>query len=235
MKFEVYCDESQQDAFWSKSPDRAKFLLIGSLWLPAENRHVLKGSIKGLRETHGFYKEIKWHGITRRYIAFYRGLVDLFMSQGDDLRFRCIAVEGEKLDLVRFHEQDAELGFYKFYYQLLKHWILDFNEYVIFCDEKTNREADRLRVLCRTLDFSNITSTVKAVQALPSSEVALIQFCDFLLGAASARMNTTINQGSAKEEIVTMLESRLGRGQLAPTWKSEQKFNIFKINLRGGW
>lgn len=235
MEFEVYCDESQQDTFWSRSPHRAKFLLIGSLWLRAAKRGELKTSITALRRQYGFHKEVKWHGITRRHLPFHLALVDLFLMQGAELRFRCIAVEAEKVDMVRFHEQDAELGFYKFYYQLLKHWILDFNEYRVFCDEKTNREPNQLQVLQRTLDRSNITSAVSLVQALPSSEVALIQLCDLLLGAASARMNNNLHPGSAKESVVARLESRLGRDVLAPTRRSEHKFNIFRINLHGGW
>jgi hypothetical protein len=235
MKFEVYCDESQQDVFWSRSQNKATYLMIGSLWLPADSRQTLKQEVAALKEKHSFRKEVKWQGITGRYLPFYKDMIDLYISKGDDLRFRCIAVEASKVDLVRFHEEDAELGFYKFYYQLIKHWILDFNEYRIFCDEKTNREGGRLHVLRRTLDYSNITSSVASVQALPSTEVVLIQLCDLLLGAASARLNGKLNAGSAKESVVLHLERKLEIPQLSPTWKSEQKFNIFKINLQGGW
>jgi hypothetical protein len=41
MKFEVYCDESNPDAITSKK-EHSKYLLIGSLWLPAENREAIK-------------------------------------------------------------------------------------------------------------------------------------------------------------------------------------------------
>jgi len=57
------------------------------------------------------------------------------------MRFRCIAVDREQVNLA-LHQNDGELGFYKFYYQLLHHWILD-NEYRIFCDLKTNRGRRR--------------------------------------------------------------------------------------------
>ncbi len=67
MKFDVYCDESRPDLLSSSNP-RARFMVIGSLWLPRETRGALKSAIH-------------------------------------------------------------ELGFYKFYDQLLHHWILDFNEY----------------------------------------------------------------------------------------------------------
>ena len=221
--------------FWSKSGSCARFLLIGGLWLPTEERDAIKQSIRQLKEQHNFHHEIKWHKVHAGKLEFYKALIDLFMGYGLRLRFRCIAVEGDKVDMVRFHQNDQELGFYKFYYQMVKHWLDDFNEYRIFCDEKTNRAGDRLETLRRTLDCANYTSNVLSVQALPSHEVVLIQLTDFLLGMASARLNESVTPGSSKDQIVQYLEQHLKVDRLAPTWKSEHKFNIFKINLQGGW
>lgn len=235
MKFDIYCDESHPDVFWSKTASRARFLLIGSLWLPTEERVGIKQAIQELRNTHQFRQEIKWHKVHSGKQEFYEALIDLFIRFELRLRFRCIAVEGDKVDMVRFHQNDQELGFYKFYYQMLKHWLDDFNEYRIYCDEKTNRVGDRLETLRRTLDCANLTSSVLSVQALPSQEVVLIQLADFLLGMAASRLNETISPGSAKDRLIERLERGLGVNRLAPTWKSERKFNIFKINLQGGW
>ncbi len=235
MKFEIYCDESQPDVFWSKSPSRAKYLLIGGVWLPAALREDVKGAISTLKQQHAFRQEIKWKKVHREREAFYNSLVDAFLSFKQDVRFRCIAVEGDKVDMVRFHESDSELGFYKFYYQLIKHWLFDFNEYRIFCDEKTNRAGDHLKTLRRTLDCANFTSEVVSVQALPSEEVVILQLTDLLLGMASARMNQTARAGSAKDRIIRRLEGGLGRRRLEPTNRGEPKFNIFRIDLQGGW
>ena len=235
MKFDIYCDESHPDVFWSKAATRARFLVIGGLWLPTEERSAIKRAIGQLKDQYTFHHEIKWHKVHGSKLEFYKALIDLFVDCGLSLRFRCIAVEGDKVDMVRFHQDDEELGFYKFYYQMVKHWLDDFNEYRIFCDEKTNRAGDRLETLRRTLDCANLTSSVLSVQALPSHEVALIQLADFLLGMASARLNETAVPGSSKDLLIQHLEHRLERKRLSPTWKSEQKFNIFKINLQGGW
>jgi hypothetical protein len=35
--------------------------------------------------------------------------------------------------------------------------------------------------------------------------------------------------------VIAHLERRLNRARLGPTRKSEEKFNIFKIRLGGGW
>lgn len=232
MQFEVYCDEAFPDLFTSDHP-RAKYLMIGSLWLPAELRDDVKAKIKALRERHNAWGEIKWSKVSPTKVGFYVDLVDLFFGYGDNLRFRCIAVDREQVDLA-LHGGDHELGFYKFYYQVLHHWVLDFNTYSIFCDTKSNRDNDRLHVLRRVLSNANLSAEVGCVQALPSKQVVLIQMADLLLGAASSRMNDTLRQGSAKERLVIALEDRLGH-QLRPTVRSARKFNIFKINLGGGW
>jgi len=235
MKFDIYCDESNPDIFWSKSGSKARFLLIGGIWLPLKLRSKIKEEIKEAGEQSNYTHEIKWHKVHNVNEGLYKALIDIFISYSLDVRFRCIAVEEEKVDLVRFHESDGELGFYKFYYQMLKPWILDFNEYRIFCDEKTNRVGDRLKTLGLCLDNANITSRILSVQAIKSKESLLLQLADVLLGMASSRMNNSTAQNSVKDRVITYLEQKLRIPRLYPTSKSEQKFNIFKINLDGGW
>ncbi len=233
MHFEVYCDEAMPDLFTSQKPC-ARYLMIGSLWLLADHRAEIKKKIHGLREQHRVWGEIKWTKVSPAHLPFYLDLIDLFESYGTDLRFRCIAVDNQQVDM-RWHDHDEELGFYKFYYQMLHHWILDFNEYRIFCDTKTNRDPKRLATLRQCLSNANISARIESIQALPSRQVVLIQLCDLLLGAASSRINDTLRHGSAKETLVRRLEGHLGVEKLAPTRRYAEKFNIFKIRLNGGW
>ncbi len=165
MKFEVYCDEANPDVLTSASP-RARHLMIGSLWLPENLRNEVKARVTALRKRHQTWGEIKWSKASPNRRDFYVELVDLFFAYGDNLRFRCIAVDRTQLNLA-LHDNDGELGFYKFYYQLLHHWILDFNIYRIFCDVKSNRDPKRLPVLARCLSRANLTSSVEYIQALP--------------------------------------------------------------------
>jgi len=234
MRFEVYCDEALPDLFTSQRPG-ARYLMIGSLWLPANLREDVKSRITVLRQRYGVWGEMKWTKISPSKKAFYQELTDVFMSFGMDMRFRCIAVDQEQIDLA-FHQGDGELGFYKFYYQLLHHWILDFNDYRIFCDLKTNRNRQRLSDLKRYLRHSNLSATIADIQSLPSAEVVLLQLCDVLLGAASSRLNRKLGEGTAKESVVRKLETSLNiPGEIGPTSKTEEKFNVFRIRLNGGW
>jgi hypothetical protein len=233
MRFEIYCDESRPDLLVSTHPN-GKYMVIGSLWLAAESRQTFKNEINLLRNRHKIGPEFKWQKISPSRSLFYKELMEWFYSKKEFLRFRCIAVEQQKLNLVKYHDSDQELGFYKFYYQLLHHWILDFNDYVIFCDFKSNRSRDRLQVLQRCLELSNLSSNINNVQAIRSDQSVLIQLTDVLTGAASARLNGKLSDGSAKDSVVKHLENLLRRN-ISHTLRSERKFNVFVIDFQGGW
>lgn len=233
MDFDVYCDESRPDVFCSQRSN-ARYLLIGSLWLPAAARDEMKQAIHCLRDKHRVGGEFKWRKVTPSRRAFYLGLMEWFTAMGDRLRFRCIAVDRSQVNMALHHNDDQELGFYKFYYQMLHHWILDFNRYSVFCDFKRNREPDRLHVLQRCLSYSNLSSSIERVQTIRSRESVLLQLTDVLTGIASARLNDTLTPNTAKADLVGALESRLGR-PIRHTLKGEQKFNVFVIDLSGGW
>jgi hypothetical protein len=233
MQFDIFCDESHPDALGSKKTT-ARFLVIGSLWAHREDREKLKKEIHTLRDRHQVGPEFKWQKASPSRKEFYAALIDFFFSQGDRLRFRCIAVPRDKIDLLKYHQNDQELGFYKFYYQLLHHWILDFNEYAVFCDYKKNRDMRRLQVLGRCLRCSNLSADVQTVQAIRSEEAVIIQLADVLTGAVASKLNDSVKAQSTKRDLILQIESKLGR-PVAPTWKSEQKFNVFEINFQGGW
>lgn len=209
-------------------------MVIGSLWLSLENRNEFKAEIHRLRDEYNIGGEFKWQKVSPSRRKFYEHLVQWFHSKEENLRFRCIAVDRSQVDLKLYHGDDQELGFYKFYYQLLHHWILDFNKYAVFLDFKSNRRGDRLHVLQRCLDCSNLSSIVSTVQAVRSEESVLVQLADVLTGMASYRLNNRIRPGSAKAAVLGHYEQLRG-AQIKPTYKNEQKFNVFKIDLSGGW
>jgi hypothetical protein len=231
MRFEVYCDESRHDLLSSEREPKEGLVLIGGLWIRAEIRKQLKETVRSLRRAHTTWGEIKWNSVSASRLDFYRGVVDLFFDS--DARFRCIAIDSGKVDLVKYHQADHELGFYKFYYQLLHHWIRDFNEYAIFVDFKTNRLPNRLQTLHKVLSAANITSRISCVQALTSRECTLIQLADFLTGAVGYKLHG-LSTSSAKTAIVQRIEERLGR-PIQSTGPFEVKFNVFLIDLQGGW
>lgn len=229
--YEVYCDESRPELFVGAGAKSGKSV-IGSVWVPADYRSTLKREIASLRAEHGVWGEFKWNKVSPSKLAFYRALVDYFFSH-EELRFRAIVVDAAKLNLAKFHSSDAELGFYKFYYQLLHHWIAPQTTYSIFCDDKVNRDRKRLPVLRTVLQNANRASTIPSLQAVPSHQSVAVQLCDVLMGATQWRANGSVGTSAAKATLVSDIETKLGR-RLGPTYQTEQKFNIFEIRLQEG-
>ena len=233
MKIDVYCDEAYPDLFSSKIPP-AQYMVIGSLWMPHEKREQFKNEIHQLRHQHQIGGEFKWTKISPSKVNFYKNLMSWFLDQGELLRFRGIVVDREKVDLIRFQQNDQELGFYKFYYQVLHKWIHPFNSYSIYSDFKINRMQDRLHTLHLCLSRSNLVADVLRVQAVRSRESVLIQLSDVLVGLTAAKINHRLNEGGAKHQLINHFEKKIGR-KIKPTALSEKKMNIFTINLQGGW
>lgn len=232
MNFDVYCDESGPELLHSDKP-KARYMVIGSLWLPETVRIEAKAALHDLRHRHGIGSEFKWRKVSPSKLAFYREAVSWFMAAGQDVRFRAIVIDRTKIDLVRFHDGDGELGFYKFYYQLLLHWTRECNRYRVFCDQKKNRLPSRLRTLETCLNRANLASEI-TVQATRSEESVLIQLCDVLTGLTQARFNGEDRLGPAKLDLLRHLEEALGHPVRA-TNVAEQKFNVFEIQPGGGW
>ena len=230
MNIEVYCDESGLEALTRR--DAHDYTGIGGLWMHSDYRSLFKASMNDIKAKHNIKGEIKWQKVSPAFFGLYEDVITYFFST-PQLRFRVILIESRIVDNIKFHDKDAELGFYKFYYQLLHHWILDFNNYKIYLDYKVNRNKGRLKVLKKVLNASNITSDVQQVQALLSEQSLGIQLADVLTGLVTAKFNRkTIS--AAKNELIDCVEKHLGR-TIAHTPKFEEKFNVFKINLQGGW
>jgi len=229
MDFEVYCDESGQELFKSRLSGE-HYVLIGSAWIKAEDRRKHKDDVRTIRQRYKVHGEFKWNKVSDSRLDFYLDIVKWFFRS--DIRFRVLVLRANELDVVKFHDDDNELMFYKFYYQLLHHWILDFNKYKVFLDTRTNRLHSRLKVLETCLNSANLTSSV-VVQALPSSELDLIQVTDVLIGAVSYKFHRR-GESHAKLRIVREVEQNLGR-EIEPTSRSVEKFNIFRFRSDGGW
>lgn len=231
MNFEIYCDESGLEALSHKRSHL--FTAIGGVWMPADYRAIFKEHITAIKLKHNVYGELKWNKVSPKFYELYKDIIDYFF-QTEQLRFRVILVEANKVDNFFFNNKDIELGFYKFYYQLLHHWIFDFNNYNIFLDLKINRDRTRLKALRNFLDYSNLTSGIHQVQGLPSEQSLGIQLADILTGLTNAKFNQEITS-EAKLGLISHIENTYLGNSIAPTPKWEEKFNVFKINLQGGW
>lgn len=224
--YHIYCDESRPEILGKENP-YDDFSVIGGVWVDKNEINKLKRGIRRLRDTYNVHGEIKWKNVSPSKVDFYLELVNLFF-ENDSIRFRCIVMDAEKVDLERFHGSDQELGFYKFYYQLIFHWLHWNNQYSVYLDFKKNKEHDRLTVLKDILNRASMAEVVN-LQALESKQSVLIQLADVLMGAVGYKFNS-YNTSEAKLKVVEMIEDRIGH-EIRSTQKNESKFNVFQIIL----
>lgn len=227
MKFEIYCDESGLEAINDKNPH--KYFAIGGIWIPEEYRQVLKEKLNSIKHSNKIYGELKWNKVSPLSIKCYKEVVDYFFAT-PEIRFRAITIESSKIDNINFNSGDAELGFYKFYYQLINKWIVERNEYRVFLDHKINANKNRINELGEILQKSNKNANIKYVQALHSHESVAIQLADILTGIVFAKFNDKTTS-QAKLELIELAEKHYGK-PIEETRQSEGKFNIFNIQLR---
>jgi hypothetical protein len=231
--WEVYCDETRPELFVAGPAARVNtHAAIGSVWIRGDLRSALKAQVVELRAQHGIWGEAKWTKVTTHSLAFYKELADIVLL-GPDVRFRCIVIDATQLDLRRYHEDDPELGFYKFYYQMLQPWLSTDDRYRLFCDRKVNRDTSRLSTLGTVLGNAARGAQIDSIDAVDSHESVLTQVCDVLLGAVQAKFNRSNMGSQAKAMLLAHIEHRLGH-QLGATTAGEQSFNIFKIRLNSG-
>lgn len=236
MKIELYCDESRQDLFNNKKSitENNRYICIGGLWIESDVREEIKNNIKVLQEKYKIFGEFKWKTVTPSKYSFYEELIDLFFNYNNSMRFRCVVIDATKVDMDTYNNSDSELGFYKFYYQLLTYWINNKNQYKIYTDYKVNRKNDRLNELKDVLNNKvRSLNTVQLIQAINSKESLLLQLEDVLMGAVAYKYNyRDAGTAIAKNKLIKKIEEILD-AKITDNNKYNSKFNIFKINLRG--
>ncbi len=71
------------------------------------------------------------------------------------------------------------------------------------------------------------------MQCVNSSELPILQLADLLIGAVGFHNRVINNPSKAKLELVEYIKNRSGYLLEKSTCPSEQKFNLFFINLQG--
>ena len=230
MEYEIYCDESCIEALFDK--ESHDYTVIGGVWIPAESRNEIKRNLNAIKKKYGKLGEMKWNKVSPSSKDMYKEVIDLFFNTYN-IRFRAITIRAMYVDNATFNEGSGELGFYKFYFLLIQKWLIEGNSYKIFLDYKVNAQKSRIQDLCRILRYTTL-ATINQTQALPSEQSVLIQLADVLTGVVSSSFNDDEETKESKREIREYVERYLGHG-INATSQSEQKFNVFNINLRKGW
>lgn len=227
MDYTVYCDESRHDG-----KNRHLYMAIGGLWVPSGVKKDLTKELRNLFRNSGLGSEIKWSKISQKHLDAYKRIVDFFFAH-QEICFRVIVVQQDKLDFDRFHGGDRELGFYKFYYEMLVKWIQPNSQYVILLDFQKNKGAGRYTTLRTILERSvRGKAWIKELTVIDSAESPLAQLADLLTGAVAADWCGNENAG-AKGQLAGYIAAKLGWNSLKVESASPAvcKFNIFRIAI----
>jgi hypothetical protein len=202
-------------------------MIIGGLWVPWQLEPCLRDEIAGVRAAHGLRREMKWIKVSRCMLPAYREFVDTFFAiQG--VTFKCIVLDTRIIDYDAFHKGDKELGFYKFYFQLISRNMQPGNLYWLYPDDRNNRKGSRLPALKiitnRWCAKRMGVEPLRNVEAKKSHDEDLLQLADVLVGACAYAWNER-SESEAKLDLQYHIEKRLGRSLRTPTDK------IYRSNM----
>ncbi|MEX6169044.1 DUF3800 domain-containing protein [Staphylococcus haemolyticus] len=223
---EVYCDESSLENLFKDN--KSGYIVIGGIWLDKKDHKIVKKEIDHLKRKHSIGGEFKWNKVSYSRKQFYFEILDYFFGNRK-IRFRCIVVNTKKVNTEKYHNSDNELGFYKFYFNLLDKWCISNDTYYIYLYYKSNKDNNRLPKLKEILNY---VSEGEIIDVLPirSEESVFIQLADLLSGVVSFHFNNNDVKDNTKYEFKKRLEEHIGES-IKSSPSSEKKFNVFQIRL----
>ena len=218
--FNIYCDESTH-----LQNDGKPYMIIAYVSSAYNQLKQHKEHVKMLKSKHKIKGEIKWSKVSKSAYPFYSELIEYFFAT--DLNFRAIIVDKSQIDESRdgFGYDDF---YFKMYYQLLFHKICDNFNYNIYLDVKDTRSQGKLNKLSEIL---NNRSSIRNIQFIKSYESYLMQLTDLIMGAINYHLRKE-NKVIAKTQLIEKIESHSKIDLTKSTLKSEEKFNLFFIDLK---
>jgi hypothetical protein len=214
-------------------------MVIGAILCDREKKREYVHQIHLLKKKYNAQGEFGWKRISPNKQDFYFELINFFMK--NDIGFKCIVIDKSKIDNETYNDGDSELGFYKFYYQMLKDSLEANNEYYIYLDWQQNREQHRFSTLKFYLQRKlEGRAKIACLEPVTSTNQPLIELADLFMGAVGYQYNNR-RESQVKTTFCTKLanvlherEPRYFRyGNLRTfTAKTEKRFNIFKWEPR---
>lgn len=206
LKHYIFADES--------NTDKARFMLIGGVWVDELTYSQVVAECKKFKSDNGWGEKTKfnWKNISKKTLQQYFKFIDIFFKY--NLQFNCIIIDRKEIDLKANENKDPELGFYKFYYQLLRKNSKSGIPYYIYLDRRNNSEPKRLETLKQFLQKDNhpinwlgfrITEkglNIPSLKFVNSDTFDLIQMSDLLLGAIGFQYNNRHMQQDASQNKV---------------------------------
>jgi hypothetical protein len=241
MIYHVYCDESRQV--------RDRFMVLGGIIIPSGNVAGFDKSMQKFRAEQNMHAELKWTKVSKQKIDQYRRFIDYFFAQNnaDKLHFHALMIDNHKVNHAKFNQGDKELGFYKFYYQLLlncfgRRYCAGAAQHKIhvYLDYRNSRYSlEELKTILNAgirKRWGVTTSPFRAIEPRDSKKSEIIQLNDIVLGAIGFQKNGyELIEGSnpAKQNLMTYIAEQAGLKNLKDgTPISQRRFTLWNFQLR---
>ena len=189
-------------------------MLIGGIWVDEPTYIKAKGECRKFKYENNWKENTKfnWKNLSKKTFEQYCKFIDIFFKY--NLQFNCIIIDKKEVNLKDNLNKDAELGFYKFYYQLLRKNSKPNIPYYVYLDRRNTSEPKRLEVLRNFLrrdyypaSYSGARQFEKgldihSLEFVNSDTYNLIQMADLLLGAIGFHFNNRhLQLGASQNKI----------------------------------
>lgn len=239
--YHIYCDESRQ------SQDR--FMVLGGIGIPANNMPVFEATMEKYRKDTEMNAELKWSKVSNQKYSEYKMFVDYFFALNNTnyLNFHSMILDNHQINHRKFNHNDAELGFYKFYYQLLLHTFgrhyckVDRSaQFIVYLDERTTKY--KLSTLKSVLNrgimkkYGVAWAPFRSIEPRDSKKSNMIQVNDLIIGAIGYQKNgydMISNAKQSKIDLAQHIAVSVGLSNLKnDTIRSNKRFSIWNFQLK---
>lgn len=227
----VYCDESSQT--------KSRHMVLGALFLSEDVHDDIEQEFREIRGDRLANAEMKWEKVSDYYFDQYRESALLIARRGaiGHFEFHAMMLDRSKFDHETYNQGDEELGYYKFFFNLLK-WRMMRHEGSVFyvtMHRRNNKVKGRLDTLKYYLNSHLFTKwsyePVREIVARAAPEVLFLQITDILIGAIAYHANNRDAAPNAKRAKVR-LAREIARGLRVPSLSLETRGYSFYSNWR---
>jgi len=224
-------------------------MVLGGLIIDAAEVNGFNDTMKKFRDEQNMHAELKWQKVTNQKLKQYKRFIEYFFAlvNTDMLHFHSLIIDNNKVDHRKFNRNDHEVGFYKFYYQLLLHcfgklyWREDEEDrFITYFDERTSSYSlsDLKDILNRGMrkKFPKSKNPFVSIEPLDSKSTDLIQIADIILGAIGFQKNgyeLLAHSRQAKKELSSFIAESAGLRDLKQdSPRGNHRFTIWNFKLQ---
>jgi len=237
----IYCDESRQT--------KDKFMVLGGIIINSKKLDDSKIITKEFRKNSNMKAELKWSKVSNYKLDEYKKFIDIFFNalENNVMRFHSVILDRHQIDNSKYNNGNKEVGFYKFFYQLLLH---GFGKKYCNADEATRlivyMDYRNTKYPLKNLkDYLNVgmankfwvlNSPFRNIEPLDSKSSDVMQLNDILIGAIGYEKNgyhLKPNASEAKKALCIYIAEKAGLKVLFNTTpRTHYKFSIWNFRLR---